>query len=477
VSAQSQVLLAFLVFVAAFMAVGIAAAFRTAATESDYILGGRSMGPFLVGLSAGATGNSGFIMFGAVGFGYTFGMIGLMLPLGIFLGELAYWAWLPARVNIASVKSDASTVPQLVAAALPATDRRLVQVVLAVFILVLIGSYASAQFFAAGKALENGFELGTQHGILLGGLIILSYCTGGGFRASVWTDLVQAGVIVAVTLGVLSWSLVELGGVAAAVDGVTALNKANAWTVLAAGPLEAFLFLAGFTVFGFGFSLSQPQLLVRIFAARDSQSAARAKWTYLGFSYLTHGCMIVFGVLLRVYLPDIQEPEQGLMMFSSQAMPAWLVGIVMAGIFSAIASTADSQMLVISSTVQHDLLPGLWSRIPEHLQRGYLYMITVLSGILLTSAALLNSATIFQIVIFSISILASTLGPVLLLLLLDKPLSRNGILAGLVGGAVVAIVWNLMGLGSIINETVPGFATGLAANMLLGSRKGSSEHQ
>jgi sodium/proline symporter len=462
-SAQTQTLIGFGLFVAAFMAVGIVAALRTRATEMDYILGGRTMGPVLIGLSAGATGNSGFIMFGAVGFGYTFGMIGLLLPLGIFLGELIYWSWLPARVNIASVKSDTATVPQLVAAALPDQDQRIVRVLLALFILVLIGSYASAQFFAAGKALENGFGLSTSNGIMLGALIILSYCTGGGFRASVWTDLVQAGVIVTVTLGALIWGTVALGGVGPVVSGIDTLNAAGSWQTLADGPLEIFLFLAGFTIFGFGFSLSQPQLLVRIFAARDSQAAARAKWTYLGFSYLTHGCMIVFGVVLRLYLPVLDDPEQGLMMFANQALTPWLIGIVMAGIFSAIASTADSQMLVISSTVQHDLLPAVWARIPPPMQRAYLYGVTIISGLVLTSAALLNSATIFQIVIFSISILASTLGPVLLLLLLDKPLSRNGILAGLIGGAIVAISWNASGLGAIINETAPGFVVGLAA--------------
>lgn len=469
-NAQTQILVGFGLFVAAFMAVGIVAAFRTRATEMDYTLGGRTMGPVLVGLSAGATGNSGFIMFGAVGFGYSFGLIGLLLPLGIFLGELIYWSWLPARVNSASVKSNTATVPQLVASVLPEQDQRLVRILLALFILVLIGSYASAQFYAAGKALENGLGLSTSSGILLGALIILSYCTGGGFRASVWTDLVQAGVIVIVTLGALTWVTVQLGGVATVLSGIDALDTAGTWATLAATPMDIFLFLAGFTIFGFGFSLSQPQLLVRIFAARDSRSAARAKWTYLGFSYLTHGCMIIFGVMLRLYLPDLDDPEQGLMMFSNQALSPWLIGIVMAGIFSAIASTADSQMLVISSTVQHDLLPGVWSRTPPRLQRAYLYGVTIVSGLLLTTVALLNSATIFQLVIFSISILASTLGPVLLLLLLNKPLSRNGIVAGLIAGAAVAISWNASGLGAIINETAPGFAVGLAANWFFGKK-------
>jgi sodium/proline symporter len=470
-SAQLQILLSFLIFVAAFIAVGLVAAYRTQATEADYILGGRTLGPVLVGLSAGATGNSGFIMFGAVGFGYTFGLMGLLLPLGIFLGELIYWTWFPEKVNRASVKSHSATVPHLIAQALPEKDRRLVRAAVAVFVLVLIGSYASAQFIAAGRAIEQGFDISTAQGTVIGSAIILVYCTGGGFRASVWTDLIQAGVMITVTSGVLVWITLSLGGIGPVTAGLRELYAADTWQVLAGSPLSAFLFLAGFTIFGFGFSLSQPQLLVRIFAARDHIAAGRAKWTYLTFVYATFFSMVIFGAVLRIQLASIADPEQGVLEFANAHMAPWIIGIIVAGIFSAIASTADSQMLVISNTLQHDLFPGLQERLPRILKDRYLYLVTLISGVVITALALVNSATIFQIVIFSISILSSTLGPILLLLLLGRPLSRNGVLAGLAFGGIVAVSWAASGLGSVVNETAPGFVAGLAGNLLFAGRK------
>ena len=109
--ASEIILLSFSVFVVLFLGVGVVAARRGASTDVDYLLGSRSFGSWFVGLSAGATGNSGFIMLGAVAMGYTMGLSGVLLALSWLIGDLTFWSFFPEKVNRIARDRDCSTVP------------------------------------------------------------------------------------------------------------------------------------------------------------------------------------------------------------------------------------------------------------------------------------------------------------------------------------------------------------------------------
>ena len=117
--ASEIILLSFSVFVVLFLGVGAFAAKRSAPTDVDYLLGSRSFGTWFVGLSAGATGNSGFIMLGAVAMGYTMGLSGVILGLAWFLGDLLFWNFFPEKFNRIARDRDCSTIPELLSSGIP----------------------------------------------------------------------------------------------------------------------------------------------------------------------------------------------------------------------------------------------------------------------------------------------------------------------------------------------------------------------
>ena len=303
--ASEIILLSFSVFVVVFLGVGAFAAKRSAPTEVDYLLGNRSFGAWFVGLSAGATGNSGFIMLGAVGMGYTMGLSGVIMALAWFLGDLVFWSFFPEKFNRMARDRDCSTIPELLSSGIPGRGSVAIRQLAGLLIVVLIGAYTAAQFSAAAKTLNVFFDLNMNIGIIVSALAILAYCTTGGLRASLWTDVVQAIIMLGITTGMLTVAYIAAGGFSTIHQSLNAIDPSltkftgtfTAWTLVA--------FVLGYASAGFGFGMSQPQVLVRLLAGKSPEEARKAKWIYILFIQYTWHCMALFGMIARLLIPGI----------------------------------------------------------------------------------------------------------------------------------------------------------------------------
>lgn len=456
-----EILLSFSFFVVVFLGVGAFAAKRSATTDVDYLLGSRSFGTWFVGLSAGATGNSGFIMLGAVGLGYTMGLSGVIMALSWFLGDLLFWSFFPEKFNRIARDRDCSTIPELLSSGVPGKGSVVIRQLAGLLIVVLIGAYTAAQFSAAAKTLNVFFDLNMNIGIIVSALAILAYCTTGGLRASLWTDVVQAIIMLGITTGMLTVAYVTAGGFSALQEGLNAIDPAltkftgtfTLWTLLA--------FVLGYASAGFGFGISQPQLLVRLLAGRSPEETRKAKWIYLLFIQYTWICMALFGMAARLLMPGIDDPEQALPLYAFQNFNPWLVGVILAGIFSAIASTADSQVLVSSSSLAIDVAPGFYEKMSARFGVRYQQAVTFIVGMLAALAAIFFSSNVFTLIIFALSTLASSLGPAMFNVILKRPTNTLAISSCMAAGLAVAVSWRVLGYNETLNESLPGFLAGL----------------
>ena len=468
------ILLSFSVFVVLFLGVGAIAAKRSASTDVDYLLGSRSFGAWFVGLSAGATGNSGFIMLGAVGMGYTTGLTAVIMALSWFLGDLVFWSIFPEKFNRVARNRDCSTIPELLSSGIPGHGSVVIRQLAGLLIVVLIGAYTAAQFSAAAKTLNVFFDLSMNTGIIVSAMAILAYCTTGGLRASLWTDVVQAFIMLGITTGMLMVAGFGAGGFTAIHAGLDAIDpsltkftgSSTIWVLLA--------FVLGYASTGFGFDMSQPQVLVRLLAGKSPEEARKAKWVYLVFIQYTWICMALFGMAARLLMPGIDDPEQALPIYAFENFDPWLVGVVLAGIFSAIASTADSQVLVSSSSLAIDVAPGFYARMSARFGVRYQQMVTLIVGILAALVAIFFSSGVFTLIIFAVSMLASSLGPAMFNVILKRRTNAVAIGCCMAGGLAVAVGWRLSGFNNILNESLPGFVAGLVIHdvvVRLGNRK------
>ena len=133
-------IITFAVFLAIFLWIGALATKTSNNTETDYLLGSRSFGKVFIGLSAGATGNSGWIMIGAVGLAYTTGISSLLMVLPSLLGEFVFWTCFPDKINRLSVEQGWQTVPELLGATVKKPQgKRLITLIVALITIFFIG--------------------------------------------------------------------------------------------------------------------------------------------------------------------------------------------------------------------------------------------------------------------------------------------------------------------------------------------------
>jgi len=458
----------FSIFLVIFLWIGAFASKFSTHTDADYLLGNRSFGKYFIGLSAGATANSGWIMMGAVGVAYNQGLSALLYIIAYLLGDLTFWMLFPERINKLSSERNSQTVPEFIGSSVEKPQgKRTITLIAAGLTLLFVGAYTVAQFAAAGKTLEVFFGLNPELGALIAMVAILIYCVTGGLRASIWTDVVQSFVVILVSFGMLTVAIIAGGGISEIIDGLNQIDPQltqitagfTNWTLLA--------FMVGFFFWGFGFDLSQPQMLVRLFAGKNPKEARQARWVYLSYVYFTWTAMVLFGVICRVLIPEIDDPEKVLPFYAMHNFDPWLVGIILAGIFSVIASTADSQILVCSSALAKDISPTWYQKMSQKYGMRYQQLTTLLVGVVVLIATIFISSTVFALVLFAVGALTSSLGPAMLITLLKRRTHYLALSLTMLVGLITAIVWRILGYNEIIFEGLPGFMIALLVHELL----------
>ena len=463
---STQVIISFLLTILIFPVVGVIASKRLTGTKQDYLLGGRSSGKILVGLSAGATANSGFLMIASVGLGYTMGISAIVFPLSWFTGELIFWTFFPERVNKIARDANCNTVPELINSRTNNKNTHVIRLFAAFVTIIFIGIYAAAQLLAAGKTVGAVFEMDLAWGILFSAVVITSYCAKGGLRASMWNNVIQALIMMAASYGMLIAAIVIGSGPEKIIQDLSLIDP-NLVSFPGGFPTTLILVASaiGFAGAAFGFDLSAPQFMVRLFSGRTPEEVKKAKWIYLGFIQTTWLSMVIFGVILRALIPDIEDPEQGLPTFAMQYLNPLLVGFVMAGIFSAIVSTLDAQLLVVSSAFTVDVSPKLYDKLLTKIGSKIHIIITIIVALALVLIAINVESTVFTLVVFSGSALTGAFAPIVLVIVMKWDTNLRAVKACMSVGLITALVWRISGMSDVMIEALPGMIAGLMAHL------------
>lgn len=440
---------------AIFVAVGLWAG-RRREDPSAYAYGSQDLPAWQVGISGAATANSGFIMLGAVGIGYQLGATGVLIPLCWFLGDLVFWRLFPHRFREATSVEDGRvpSLPRLLTGS-EGSSGRWFRVVVALLLIAVVGTYGASQMLAGGKTIQALFGFTTASGATLTALIVALYTVWGGFRASVWTDLLQGALMILVTAGALlsvAWQLV-VSGVSGTVETAFFLPFSGMSVVMAVG------FASGWAAAALGFGLSQPQVVARFTAGASVDEVRRAKWIYLSFLQFTWTGMTLFGMLARLRLPGLEDPEVALLSFALASYPEIATGLVLAAVFAAVASTVDSVVVAITGLIADDTLPlglGVVSRPVRVMLAG----VTLAA---LVGLAVASSLNVFQLSLLPVELIAASVGPIAALRLIGRA-PHAGKMASLIFLGVVGVIgWRWIGWESAMSAAfvaVPVFTIG-----------------
>ncbi|MGB1581810.1 MAG: sodium/proline symporter [Nevskiales bacterium] len=459
----------FLICLALIIAVGISSSFKSRSTKQDYYLASSSIPAWLVGLSAVATNNSGYMFIGVIGYTYSTGLAAFWLMVGWLAGDLLASFVVHGRVRHAAQKTGEASYVGLLSA-WGGSRYVLWQRVGALIALLFLMAYTSAQLVAGSKALHVLFDWPIWAGAVIGAVIVALYCMAGGIRASIWTDAAQSVVMICAMAILLVVAINNLGGLSAATESLQAIDGYMDWLpqdMALPGVAGLLLFVIGWAFAGFSV-IGQPHVMVRFMTLDSLTNLMRMRlWYYLWFTAFYFMATAV-GLLSRVYLSDTAnfDAELALPTMAVNLLPPFMVGLVIAGIFAATMSTADSLVLSCSAAVTHDLLP-------QNIEKtAVLKLMTVVITLAALVWALLNEQSVFSLVIFSWSALGAAFGALLLVWCFGGRPSQKLALCMSLGGLFTALAWRWTGLHGAIYEGLPGISVGLLLYALaVGQRK------
>mgnify|MGYP000143214185 CR=1 FL=1 len=455
--------LSFLFFMTIFAGVGLASMFVKEDTTDDYLVAGRGMHPALAALSAVSTWNSGYMFIGFIGFTYVMGLNAFWLSVVSTIGQVVAWAWLYKFIQKEGQERGIRSLSSLVAEKAGAPEAKLAAILSVLFLTI----YAAAQLTSGGKALFVMMGWNELVGILIGFVLVVAYCYAGGIRASIWTDAVQSCVMLVGSV-ILCWiALQEVDGFTGLLNGLEAQDPLL--TKLVPPDLKF-----GFSMWAFAFFLGglgvagQPQVVSRVMTLGSDSDRKQAMIWFFVWQTPFIGLMLLIGLVSRVlFTANDFDPELGLPQMAMETMPAFGIGMILASIFAATMSTADSQVLACTAAITDDIKPE-WREDHKTTKKVTLAVAVLATIISIGGLYIPGGDSVFVLVILAVYGLGGIFVPLLIIRWLGYKPDTTHSIAMMIAAFVGVIGWSILGFGGVdgIFPSVPGMGAAFIAHFI-----------
>ncbi len=460
-----SVIITFIAYLVFMLAIG-SHFYKRNESLSDYLIGDRQLNKWVAAMSAQASDMSGWLLLGLPGYAYLSGLEAIWIAFGLAAGTYLNWKYVALRLRrYTQIAGNAITLPDYFANRFN-DQNRLLRTLSAVFILIFFLIYTASGFVAGAKLFESVFGLPYHSALIIGVVVIISYTALGGFMAVSWTDFFQ-GIIM--FFAIITVPLLVMHAMGGFNESTTALRNVDAGflNLLTDGsgtPLQPIAVIS-LMAWGLGY-FGQPHILTRFMAIRLPEEIKSARSIAMVWVVISLACAVLIGLMGRVYLPEIlseSDSEKIFMILVEQLTHPILGGILLAAVLAAIMSTADSQLLVTASALTEDLYRVL---IRPHAQEKELVWVSraTVMGVAMFAVviALKPDSSVLELVSYAWAGFGATFGPLVLLSLYWKRMTRNGAIAGLIGGGLTVIIWKQLKGGVFdLYEIVPGFAVSI----------------
>lgn len=454
------------VYMVGMLAIGFWAYKRTS-NLSDYMLGGRTLGPAVTALSAGASDMSGWLMMGLPGAMYATGISASWIAIGLTIGAWLNWIYVAPRLRTyTEIANDSITIPGYLENRFK-DKSKVLRLVSGLVILIFFTFYVSSGMVSGGVLFQSTFGLDYHTGLWLVSGVVIAYTLFGGFLAVSWTDFVQGIIMVLALVLVPLVTIFHIGGIGPAFDTPKSIDPAllNIFTG------TSFLGIVSLFAWGLGY-FGQPHIIVRFMAissVKEIKKATRIGMGWMIFSIL--GAMFT-GFLGITYFSQtgqvLDDPETVFILLGEILFHPIITGFLLAAILAAIMSTISSQLLVTSSSLTEDIYKTFFRREASDKELVFMGRLSVLViAVIALALSWEKNATILDLVGYAWAGFGSAFGPLILMSLYWKRMTSWGALAGMLVGAATVIIWSSAGLSGFLYEMVPGFAASLIAIIIV----------
>jgi SSS family transporter len=430
---------------------------RRSETVRDYYVGGRNMGGVAIGISFYATYASTNSFIGNTGQGYTYGLPWLLMVAFMFVFAIVSWTWIAPRLREFTGDWDSVTLPDFFAVRFDSDVTRVFAAIVIVFGSVL---YMTAIFKGVGNLFEVIFDIPYEAAILIVLFIVMLYTATGGFVSVVRTDVVQGILMLLGAMTVFAVVTHNAGGIGAIMD-VRELDESGSrlfsWNAAMPFPVLLGVLLAGSMKL-----LVEPRQLSRFFALKDQKSIRQGIWVAVIGIVIIQLCLLPIGIYAHLFLTDVADTDLVMpMLLTSSMFPDYLAAFLVLAMLAAAMSSLDSVLLVAASTLEKDVVALGFQKLSErsnvNLTRVFVVVISVVTAII----ALKPPGGVIQLTIFSGSVYTVCFFPALVVGLHWRRGNGVSVVASMITGMVVLLIWIATGLDDFVHEIFPGLLASL----------------
>lgn len=474
-TASTPMLITFVVYISAMVLIGLFAYLRTN-NLSDYILGGRSLGSFVTALSAGASDMSGWLLMGLPGAVYMSGLSEGWIAIGLIVGAYLNWLFVAGRLRVQTEHNgNALTLPDYFSNRFE-DHSRVLRIFSALVILVFFTIYCASGVVAGARLFESTFGMSYETALWAGAAATIAYTFIGGFLAVSWTDTVQATLMIFALILAPVMVLVATGGMDSTFAAIE-LKDATSFDMLKGA---TFVGVISLMAWGLGY-FGQPHILARFMAADSVKSIPAARRISMTWMILCLGGAVAvgfFGIAYFTVHPELggavaENPERVFIELAKLLFNPWIAGVLLSAILAAVMSTLSCQLLVCSSALTEDFYKAFLRKGASQTELVWVGRAMVLLVALVAIGLAANPDNrVLGLVSYAWAGFGAAFGPVVILSVLWKGMTRNGALAGMLLGAVTVILWKNFFAWTGLYEIIPGFILA-TLGILLFSRIGA----
>ena len=459
--------------------------------NEDYFLGGRNLGSWTAAMSAQASDMSGWLLMGLPGAVYLAGTGEAWIAVGLLIGTILNWYIVSARLRkYTIVAGNSLTIPSFFKNRYR-DHKNIIKIVSASIIAVFFTVYTASAFSSGAKLFATLFSdsaSGDENynrvyviGLIVAAVVILVYTFMGGFKAVCTTDLIQGlmMIVAILTVPVLAYAILTFDtsfSSALAAKGVEQPAQFLNFFVNGDGTPVSAVSIISNLAWGLGY-FGMPHILVRFMSIEKPSMIKKSSIVAIIWVVISLFSAVMIAYFGRMIMGEelLTHGNQKLVFIamSRKFFPAGICGLLLAAIIAASISTADSQLLVASSSFTADLYKPFFRKGASEKETLLVGRVLVLV-LSLIAFAIANSKgsgaqAIMDMVENAWGAFGSSFGPTILLSLFWKRFNYKGAVAGVVSGFVVDLGWLLSGLTAStgVYEIVPGFIVSFLAAYLV----------
>ena len=343
---------------------------RKTANVTDFVLGGRTLGPWFTAFAYGTSYFSAVIFVGYAGrFGWSYGVSSTWVGIGnAVIGSLLPWLILGKRSRIMSKHLSAKTMPEFFE---KRYNSKWLKTISALIIFVFLIPYTASVYNGLSRLFEKGFGIPYKYCIIVMAVFTAIYVILGGYKATALTDFIQGIFMLVGISAVVIAVLNKHGGLSSSVDQMSRITNAageNGQFADMFGPdpvnLLGVVILTSLGTWGL------PQMVGKFYAVKDNKAVKTGTIVSTVFAVVVAGGCYFLGGFGRLFVDADATGApvtgfDGIVPEMMNAIPELLFGVVIVLVLSASMSTLSSLVLTSSSVLTIDLIKPFRKKMTE----------------------------------------------------------------------------------------------------------------